>query len=195
MIRLDDRRSSRCLACADLDHLWFLPSGDATLTRRATSASTLAATVVRWSATRRRYERQGTLAEEVALQQAEQACLSDADQREARRQRAAERQERLDQEYVAAFARAIRDRYPHCPEGAERTIAERACERSSGRVGRTAFAKRLDPEAIDLAVRAHVRHQFTRYDDLLMDSDDRDLARGLVRREVEAVLATWRGGA
>jgi hypothetical protein len=38
-----------CMACSDLDHLVFLPSGDAALTRRATKASNLSAVVVRWS--------------------------------------------------------------------------------------------------------------------------------------------------
>src|ERR1700694_5233496 len=37
-----------CLSCADLDHLVFLPAGDAALTRRAVKYSTLAAGVLRW---------------------------------------------------------------------------------------------------------------------------------------------------
>jgi hypothetical protein len=57
-----------CLACADLDHLVFLPSGDAALTRRAKKASRLSAVVVRFSTTRKRYERQGVLVEESALE-------------------------------------------------------------------------------------------------------------------------------
>ena len=56
-----------CLECADLDHLAFLPAGDAALTRRAKKASGLAAVVVRFSRPRGRYERQGILVEEEAL--------------------------------------------------------------------------------------------------------------------------------
>jgi hypothetical protein len=52
-----------CLDCADLGHLDFLPSGDAAMTRRAKRASRLSAIVVRWSRSRKRYERQGILAE------------------------------------------------------------------------------------------------------------------------------------
>ena len=48
-----------CLECADLDHLVYLPRGDATLTRRARKYSTLSAVVVRFSRARGRYERQG----------------------------------------------------------------------------------------------------------------------------------------
>jgi hypothetical protein len=50
-----------CLECADLDHLVFLPAGDAALTRRAKKASGLGAVVVRFSRSRGRYERQGFL--------------------------------------------------------------------------------------------------------------------------------------
>jgi hypothetical protein len=66
-----------CLTCADMGHLAFVPAGDAALTRRARQASSLSAVVVRWSRSRRRYERQGVLAEEAALQHAEEQCLAD----------------------------------------------------------------------------------------------------------------------
>src|SRR5258708_34085473 len=48
-----------CLACVGLDDLEFLPAGDALLTRRAKANSARSAVVVRFSRTRRRYERQG----------------------------------------------------------------------------------------------------------------------------------------
>jgi hypothetical protein len=60
-----------CLRCAGMDHLVFLPSGDAGLTRRAHRASELSAVVVRFSRSRKRYERQGLLVEGTALTQAE----------------------------------------------------------------------------------------------------------------------------
>jgi hypothetical protein len=53
-----------------MDQLVFLPSGDAGLTRRARIARTLSAVVVRWSRARGRYERQGLLVEQAALQAA-----------------------------------------------------------------------------------------------------------------------------
>ncbi len=76
-----------CLDCADLGHLIFLAAGDAALTRRAKKASRLSAIVVRWSRSRKRYERQGILAEAEAIERAEQECLSDAEVRARRRQR------------------------------------------------------------------------------------------------------------
>jgi hypothetical protein len=60
-----------CMVCANLDHLVFLPAGDAALTRRAKRASRLSAVVVRFSRSRKRYERQGILVEEEALTAAE----------------------------------------------------------------------------------------------------------------------------
>ena len=59
-----DDKGPLCLTCADLDYLVFLPAGDAALTRRSKKASGLSAVVVRWSRTRKRYERQGILVEE-----------------------------------------------------------------------------------------------------------------------------------
>ncbi len=45
-ILLAGERGALCLTCADLDHLLFLPTGDATLTRRAHKHSTLSAVVL-----------------------------------------------------------------------------------------------------------------------------------------------------
>ena len=75
-----------CIRCAELDHLVFLPSGDAALSRRAKKASRLAAVVVRFSRAKR-YERQGILVEEAALEHAEAECLADAEARARRRER------------------------------------------------------------------------------------------------------------
>ncbi len=96
-----------CLGCADLDHLVFLAAGDAALTRRATKASGLSAVVIRFSRSRRRYQRQGTLVEEEALVQAEQACLADEDARQRRRLREEARSSEHDAGFQAAFADAI----------------------------------------------------------------------------------------
>lgn len=61
-----------CLRCAGIDDLVFLPAGDAALTRNAHRASDRSAVVVRFSRTRKRYERQGLLVEPEALRQAEE---------------------------------------------------------------------------------------------------------------------------
>src|SRR5713101_6070267 len=96
-ITLAGERGALCLACADLDHLVFLPSGDAALTRRSRKHSMLSAVVLKWSRARKRYERQGLLVEERALELAEDECLADADRRARRREREAERRAELDE--------------------------------------------------------------------------------------------------
>lgn len=56
-----------CLRCMGLDDLEFLPAGDALLTRRVKAKSARSAVVVRFSRTRKRYERQGLLVEPQVL--------------------------------------------------------------------------------------------------------------------------------
>jgi hypothetical protein len=181
-----------CMTCADLENLMFLPSGDTALTRRARKYSTLDAVVVRFSRTRGRYERQGVLVEEAALAQAERECLADADARERARARAAERRSELDEEYVAEFAQRLGDLFPGCPAPERQDIATHACRKYSGRVGRSAAARDFDPTAIELAVRAHIRHCHTSYDRLLARGSDRADARAAVSDAVDEVFARWR---
>ncbi|CAN5649132.1 hypothetical protein BH23GEM9_BH23GEM9_32990 [soil metagenome] len=135
-----------CMHCADLSHLIFVPAGNAALTRRAAKYSPLRAVLVRFSRTRKRYERQGILVEENALLRADEAMA----------------------------------------------IAEHACLKYSGRVGRSADAKEFAPQAIDLAVRAHVRHRHTPYDSLLGGGLDRHEARFAVAEETDIVIERWR---
>jgi hypothetical protein len=192
-LRLEGARPF-CLACADLDHLVFLPRGDGdpALTRRTSRYSTLRAVVVRFSRSRKRYERQGLLVEEDALVRAEQECLSDAEARALARERAAGRRQAVDAEYVNAFAGRVGELFPDCPVAEQHAIARHACEKYSGRVGRSAEAKQLDAHAVELAVRAHVRHVHTRYDELLSKGLPRDAARAIVAVPMAEYLERWR---
>ncbi len=181
-----------CMACADLDHLVFLASGDAALTRRARTASRLSAVVVRFSGARKRYERQGTLVEEEALERAEAECLHDEQARTRRRERDAVRRAEQDLELQERVADQIRRLFPGCPRERAREIAGHTAARGSGRVGRSAAGRGLEPEAIELAVVASVRHRDTRYDELLMSGLDRPAARAQVREDVASILEAWR---
>jgi hypothetical protein len=191
-ITLAGEQGCLCLSCADLDHLVFLRAGSAALTRRSRKHSALVAVVLQWSRARRRYERQGLLVETEALEKAEAECLADSEARARRRERAAERREVLDQEYIERFAERIRELYPNCPAGIETTIAEHACLKYSGRVGRSSAAKALDENAIQLAIVAHIRHRRTPYDRLLMAGYDRYDARVEVEATIRTVMADWR---
>ena len=189
-----DEPGPLCLACAEMDHLVYLPAGDAALTRRAKAASRLSAVLVRFSRARKRYERQGILVEEDALAAAEQQCLADEEARARRRARDAERRARADVELRTRFAADIARLFPGCPAERADAIARHTAARGSGRIGRSAAGRALQPSAIELAVIASVRHEDTAYDDLLMSGVDRADARERVSHEVDAVLGRWRSG-
>jgi hypothetical protein len=60
-----------CMKCVGLGDLVFLAAGDTGLTRRVKAKSQRTAVVVRFSRSRKRYERQGILVEEAALNAAQ----------------------------------------------------------------------------------------------------------------------------
>jgi hypothetical protein len=189
-----DEPGPLCLTCVEMDHLVYLAAGDAALTRRAKAASRLSAVVVRFSSTRKRYERQGTLVEEDALDAAERHCMADEEARARRRERDAGRRGGEDLELQVRFAAEIGRRFPACPPQRADAIARHAALRGSGRVGRTAAGRAVEPHAVELAVIASIRHNDTDYDDLLMSGVDRAEARERVQSQVDAVLERWRRG-
>lgn len=193
-LRVENNRPL-CMDCADLGHLEFLGSGNAALTRRATKYSPLRAVVVQWARARQRYERQGILVAPAAIERAEAECLADEDRRTRQRERAAERREVEDREYETAITEKLKGLFPGCPPDEAARIAAWTCRKHSGRVGRSAAAKEFQPEALRLAVVAHLRHEHTRYDELLMQSGDRQHARERVRGEIDKVLARWQNPA
>jgi hypothetical protein len=186
-----EKEKPLCLECADLDHLVFLPRGDVALTRRSRKYSILSAVVVRFSRSRKRYERQGLLVESGALERAQEECLSDEEKRRIAREKAALARERADEQYVAQFMDCIRSRYPDCPPDEAEAIAKHACEKYSGRVGRSAAAKSFDATAMDLAVKAHIRHAHTEYDQLLSRGWERSEARSAVSDRVAEIMERW----
>jgi hypothetical protein len=181
-----------CLSCADLDHLVYLPRGDTALTRRARKHSALSAVVVRFSRARKRYERQGVLVEESALEQAEAECSADAEQRSVQRERAEIYRDKQDQVLAMRMAESIRQMFPGCPPEEAQAIAAHTSVRGSGRVGRTASGRALEDEALRAAVVASIRHRHTKYDRLLMKRLDRMDARDAVRDDIDRVLESWR---
>lgn len=193
-IVLREDKGATCLTCADLDHLVFLPSGDAALTRRTRKHSLLNAVVLKWSRARKRYERQGLLVENDALEQAERECEADSKKREIRRVQSTLRRAELDEVYIRRFAARVGELYPHCPAGREVIIAEHACRKYSGRVGRTVAAKKLDEQAVRLAVIAHIRHTETNYDEQMSSMVDRSEARSRVGDVVAEVQKLWEFG-
>jgi hypothetical protein len=184
-----DNDQPHCLTCVDLDHLEFLPAGDAALSRRARKASSLSAVVLQFSRTRKRYERQGILVEQEALALAEEQCLGDEAARQRRRERDRVRREAHDVVFVGEFATRIAALFPGCPAVRAQAIAAHAGVRGSGR---SAAGRALADEAVTLAVVASIRHEDTDYDELLMTGVPRAEARDRVRSAVDDVLEAWR---
>lgn len=180
-----------CLTCADLDHLEFLPSGNATLSRRAKKFSPLSAVVVQFNRRRKRYERQGLLATATAIQKAEESLQADAGERAKQRVAAAIRRDEDDLKLVETMIGQIRQQFPACPLKEARRIAQHTAERGSGRVGRSAAGRESDPKAIKLAVIAHIRHEHTDYDTKLMQGVDRREARSMIQPALHKKLASW----
>jgi hypothetical protein len=147
--------------------------------------------VVRFSRSRKRYERQGILVEEAALEQAEAQCLADEEARARRRERDRQRRAGQDVVFQARLAEAVGRLFPGCPPGRAETIAQHAAVRGSGRVGRSAAGRALDERAVTLAVVASVRHEDTDYDELLMAGVPRGEARARVRPDIDRILAAW----
>ena len=182
-----------CMACADLDHLLFLPRGDTALTRRAKKHSKLWAVVVKFSRSRGRYERQGLLVEEEALAQAEQECLEDEDLRARQRERAEEHRLDQDEKLAVAMRAKVLAMFPRCSAKDAEAIAQHTSQRGSGRVGRSEAGRNLDEEALRMAVVAYIRHRYTDYDALLMSGLERWHARESVRGKIDETLDRWIG--
>lgn len=187
-----EKEQPLCLACARLDDLEFLPSGEAALTRRASRYSERVAVVVRFSRSRKRYERQGVLVEASGLEKAERECLEDADERALERARGAEQRRKQDVELAARMTRQIAILFPGCPAGEVAAIAAHTARRGSGRIGRTEAGRNLEESALTLAVVAAIRHNRTRYDELLSAGVDRVAARERIAFQVEEILSRWR---
>jgi hypothetical protein len=129
-----------------------------------------------------------------ALDRAEAECAGDAPERAARRAQASLQREAEDREFVRDMTAALLELFPGCPPAEARAIAGHTGRRGSGCVGRSAAGRVLDRHALELAVRAHIRHQHTRYDSLLMQGTERMEARAQVQAEINRLAAAWSGG-
>ena len=190
----EERFLGLCFKCSPFVSYSFLASGDAAMTRRSKKHSTLCGAVLEWNQRRKRFERKGQYVELKAIGLAEQECKADVDKRAVTNQKAAIKRAELDKVYIREFALAIRKMYPNCPENRETEIASHACEKYSGRVGRTADAKEFDEQMIDLAVEAHIRHTETKYDDLFGKGKIKKEIRQDVKGAVLHVMDKWRNG-
>jgi hypothetical protein len=181
-----------CMECAEMKKLVFLKSGDHALTIRSKKLSASADIVLKWNSARKRYYRTGMMVEKSALEKAKKMCMSDIGERLLARKKAALRAEKSDLIYVKSFAEKILILYPGSGKKNAQKIAEHACRKYSGRVGRSGRAKKLEEKPIRLSVRAYVRHKMTSYDKLFEKGYKKEEARMKVNPRVDKKVELWK---
>jgi hypothetical protein len=128
----------------------------------------------------------------VVVHEKDEATLRAAIERRNQRRRTpaqkAEAKRRRQAKEAAVFAAQILARFPGMPEGEAASIASRATEIGSGRVGRSGRAK--DP--VLAAVIAHARHRHTDYELDLEAGVERHEARRMAGEQIAAILDQWR---
>lgn len=71
-VKVEDEKEVRCVKCAGIDDLVFLPAGNGKLTKQLSSEDGRVYAVLRWSELWKTYERQGLLVEKEKLDAAKQ---------------------------------------------------------------------------------------------------------------------------
>ena len=181
-----------CFTCSPFVNYHLLPPGNVALTRRSKKHSSQCGVLLAWNQKRRRYERKGQYVEAGAILKAKEECVADEEKRAAKSKKAAIVREVKDKEYIQAFGVAIRTNFPGCPAGREYEIAQHACEKHSGRVGRTASAKEFDAKMIELAVVAHIRHTETNYDNQFGKGKRKKEIRADLSVTINRILNSWK---
>jgi hypothetical protein len=110
----------------------------------------------------------------------------------AARAKAIETRKRQDEEFVERMIAQLSRLFPGCPPKEAQAIARHTAARGSGRVGRSAAGRNLEPRALTAAVIAAIRHTHTRYDEMLSKGIERDGARLLVAAQISAILEAWK---
>lgn len=181
-----------CFECSPFVDYTLLPPGDAALTRRSKKHSDLCGVLFSWNQRRRRFERKGQYVQLSAINVAKWECKADKTVRAEKNAKAAIVRAEKDKEYIQLFGEAIRKEYPNCPSDRELEIAEHACEKYSGRVGRSASAKLFDKKMIDIAVEAHVRHVETNYDAQFGKGKRKKEIRSSLSSEIKTIMRSWK---
>ncbi|KAK3374847.1 hypothetical protein B0H63DRAFT_257353 [Podospora didyma] len=89
------------------------------------------------------------------------------------------------------FEEAIMEHFPNTPKEEVSRIIKQALQKHSRRVGRT--GKVEVREKVMLAVRAHIRHRHTEYDQLLRGGVGREEARRRILSKLNEVARSWGG--
>ncbi|KAF3770599.1 hypothetical protein M406DRAFT_221712, partial [Cryphonectria parasitica EP155] len=107
---------------------------------------------------------------------------------ETRAGRAANVQKR-DASIEKSLEKLILHEFPRIPSSSLPRVLNTALQKGKGKVGRTGTL--TGRERARLAVRAHIRHAETPYDQLLRSGTPRDKARDLVASRIESIARSW----
>jgi hypothetical protein len=181
-----------CLKCAGLNHLVFLPSGNPTLTRRASKYSSVKAIVKQINLTYKGYERIGILVEEVALQKAREECIFEEKNPDIASSQKSRKQDKFESHYIETFSIQIQSHYPSCSKEDVLKIAAFAYRNYLGKTRPSFSFKKLNSENIDLAVRIHVLHYYTNYSELHRLGRDTENVRNQLLSTVNEIIGKWK---
>ncbi|KAK3340034.1 hypothetical protein B0H65DRAFT_430234 [Neurospora tetraspora] len=116
-----------------------------------------------------------------AVQESEQATAA----------KRAEAVQKRDAAMEGGFEEALKRLYPNTPKESIQKIVSHALKKRSRRVGRSGTVQ-LD-DKVKLAVRAHIRHEHTEYEQLLRKGKTREGARRKVYSKLKEVARLWGG--
>lgn len=164
----------------------FVPVGNAARTRlaKAVEGAIEVVTFTRWGA-----KRMGYYVPEEAAAALEKALAESAERRAKQRERSKKRRAERESKYRKEFRSVLLKLFPKIPSRDADSIVRRATEVGSRRVGRS---RQLDIEdRVWLATIAHIRHNHTKYDELLSYGLSSAEAREEVSAKIDQVLAAW----
>lgn len=163
----------------------FLESGNRGLTQRVKEGSEQVFVLCEKEG---KYTRvKGIFASKEVIEAAKASEPSE-EEKERGRQARSRRKARDQAKAIAEATEEIKKLFPSIPVEEANTIAAEAFEIGSGRVGRS--TKVEDPYT--LAVIAYIRHNYTRYDELLQNNITKSEARFFVKEEINQILEKWR---
>lgn len=116
-------------------------------------------------------------------------AVQDSDQATAAKR--AEAVQKRDAAIEGDFEQALKRLFPNTPKESIPRIVSHAVKKRSRRVGRSGTVQ-LD-DKVKLAVRAHIRHQHTEYEQLLRQGTSREEARRQVWSKLNEVARLWGG--
>lgn len=161
----------------------FVPKGDVYITKNCRQETYLAGQTVYVVVDKRR--------KPIGLRCPASIFKAVQDLNQATAAKRAEAVQKRDAAIEGDFEEALKRLFPNAPKESIAKIVSHALKKRSRRVGRSGTVQ-LD-DKVKLAVRAHIRHQHTEYEQLLRQGTNREKARLQVFSKLNEVARLWGG--